>query len=276
MGCLLTAMEGPLSWARNFIGSRCALGAPDSSVAQYEQWYLLCICMCEQLVEGAKFHQDLSASWSESYETGGFGMRIKLMRAILLEVVQPNSVWLDGGCGSGILSRELSTLGAKVVGLDASPNMIRVAKSESISESQSISYKLVKSIESIDISNSTFDGILCSSVVEYVESPKAVFIEFSRVLKPEGRIVVSLPNKFSLIRMFQKFCRRMASLFGLDVFTYLEYSKKEFSLNSAEKLLRQTGFCVESVQLFDPLLPSIIANLGIGSLIIISARLEGP
>jgi 2-polyprenyl-6-hydroxyphenyl methylase/3-demethylubiquinone-9 3-methyltransferase len=228
--------------------------------------------MTEKLVDGAQFHEDLASSWSSGYASGGFGRRLRVINAALEKLVNTDSNWLDAGCGTGLLTRQICELGAKATGIDASPKMIGAALSESSSVSQVISFKQVKSIESIKYPSSEFDGILCSSVVEYVESPAKVFIEFARVLKPGGKLLVSVPNKRSLVRNVQKLCNRVAGFWGGEAFAYLDVSKQEFTREEIEASLRVAGISVESVEMFDPVLPGLLSRFGLGSLIIVVGK----
>jgi 2-polyprenyl-6-hydroxyphenyl methylase/3-demethylubiquinone-9 3-methyltransferase len=228
--------------------------------------------MTEKIVDGAQFHEDLASSWSSGYSSGGFGRRLQVIISLLEDMVLPESNWLDAGCGTGLLTREICKMGAKATGVDASPRMISAAQSESTSESQLISFQQVKSIERIDVPSDAFDGILCSSVVEYVESPVDVFMEFSRVLTPDGKLLVSVPNKKSLVRNMQKLCNHVTGLWGGKAFPYLDVSKREFTRAEIDATLREAGISADSMEIFDPLLPGLFSRFGLGSLIIVSAH----
>ena len=225
--------------------------------------------MTEKLVDGAQFHEELASNWSSGYASGGFGRRLRVIHALLDKSVFPGSNWLDAGCGTGLLTREICKMGAEVTGVDASPKMISAALSESASESELISFQQIKSIESMDLPSDEFDGVLCSSVVEYVESPAAVFIEFSRLLKPGGKLLVSVPNKRSIVRNMQKLCKYVAGLWGGKAFPYLDVSKQEFTRGEIEASLRNAGISIESMEIFDPVLPAFVARFGVGSLIVV-------
>jgi 2-polyprenyl-6-hydroxyphenyl methylase/3-demethylubiquinone-9 3-methyltransferase len=221
--------------------------------------------------ESVEFHETLAKKWSAGYNSGGFHLRKRFFRALLETVVQTNSRWLDAGCGSGVLTRELSSLGAIGLAVDASPAMIEVANKEGFQDSQRFSYKLVTTIEKLDLPNASFDGVLCSSVIEYVNEPEKALSEFFRIIKPGGVLLVSAPNRLSPIRLSQKFIRTILNISGKNCFSYLAVSKNDFRASQFRKLMESFGFIVGRIDIFDPLLPHSLSIFSLGSLFTITA-----
>ncbi len=52
--------------------------------------------------------------------------------------------------------------------------------------------------DSIPLPDASFDVIISTEVIEHLENPRAMAREFSRLLKPGGKIVVTTPNQESL------------------------------------------------------------------------------
>lgn len=49
--------------------------------------------------------------------------------------------------------------------------------------------------QSLPLGDNAFDAVLCALSVQYLQYPGAVFSEFSRVLAPGGRVVISFTNR---------------------------------------------------------------------------------
>jgi SAM-dependent methyltransferase len=56
-----------------------------------------------------------------------------------------------------------------------------------------------------------FDGIVASSVFEYLTDVQHVATELSRVLRPEGTLLLTVPNPFNFIRRLEGWFRKMPS-----------------------------------------------------------------
>jgi 2-polyprenyl-6-hydroxyphenyl methylase/3-demethylubiquinone-9 3-methyltransferase len=99
---------------------------------------------------------------------------------------------LDLGCGGGILTEGLAKKGAIMTGLDASFELIEVAKAHAITQSLSITYHhgLVEAFES-----PLFDVIVCMEMLEHVPDPHAILSACKRLLKPDGLLFLSTLNR---------------------------------------------------------------------------------
>jgi 2-polyprenyl-6-hydroxyphenyl methylase / 3-demethylubiquinone-9 3-methyltransferase len=97
---------------------------------------------------------------------------------------------LDVGCGAGLLAEPLARLGAKVAGVDASPELIEVAQQHARAAGLDIDYQAREIAEF----EGQFDLITCMEVIEHVADP-AVFVgALAKRLAPDGLLVLSTPN----------------------------------------------------------------------------------
>ena len=97
---------------------------------------------------------------------------------------------LDVGCGAGLLAEPLARLGATVTGLDASPDLIAVARSHAAEQGLAIDYRAGELTEL----EGQFDLITCMEVIEHVADPAAFVKALARRLAPDGLLILSTPN----------------------------------------------------------------------------------
>ena len=100
---------------------------------------------------------------------------------------------LDIGCGGGLLSEPMARLGAKVVGIDASNQNIKVAKYHLKKSKLNIKY-LNASPENLKIKEK-FDIILNMEVVEHVENVNYFIEQSSKFLKKSGVMFIATLNQ---------------------------------------------------------------------------------
>lgn len=97
---------------------------------------------------------------------------------------------LDVACGSGELSLKIAEKGYEVYGIDLSEDAINMAKC--FSERERIACKFeVGSVEDMPYSDGYFDKIVCSSSLEHFKDDIKALKEMHRVLKPNGRVVLT-------------------------------------------------------------------------------------
>lgn len=122
------------------------------------------------------------------------GLRDPVVRAAWAELLlplmpHPPSTVLDLGCGTGSLSLLLAAAGHHVRGLDASPQMIAVARAK-IGDAR-LSVELTQG-DAADppYEPASADVVLCRHVLWALEGRDAVMARWVRVLKPDGRLVL--------------------------------------------------------------------------------------
>jgi 2-polyprenyl-6-hydroxyphenyl methylase/3-demethylubiquinone-9 3-methyltransferase len=97
---------------------------------------------------------------------------------------------LDVGCGAGLLAEPLARLGAKVTGIDATPEVIAVAREHAQAMGLEIDYR-AGDVQQLD---GAFDLITCMEVIEHVADPAAFLQALAKRLAPDGLLVLSTPN----------------------------------------------------------------------------------
>jgi SAM-dependent methyltransferase len=94
---------------------------------------------------------------------------------------KPGERILDLGCGDGRLTEHLAALGAVVVGVDASAEMLAAARAKGLDVVQADARELPFHNE--------FDAVFSNAALHWVPDAEAVIAGVSRALKPGGRFV---------------------------------------------------------------------------------------
>lgn len=102
---------------------------------------------------------------------------------------QPKCSVLEVGCGYGYLTYALAREGFNVTGIDISENAIKSAK-ENFGDHFSN-----ESLKELLNRNIKFDLIVSTEVIEHVDEPSEFFGLCVSLLKPDGKILLTTPNK---------------------------------------------------------------------------------
>ena len=102
---------------------------------------------------------------------------------------RPGERVLDLGCGTGQLSAEIAALGAQVLGVDASPEMVEAARRAqpalefALGDGQRLEY------------GAEFDAVFSNAALHWMPDADAVVRGVSRALRPRGRFVAEFGGK---------------------------------------------------------------------------------
>jgi ubiquinone/menaquinone biosynthesis C-methylase UbiE len=96
---------------------------------------------------------------------------------------------LDAGCGSGPLSAALLAKGAGITGFDVSAAMVGLAR-QRLGDDADVHVADLAS--PLPFADAEFDDVVTSLVLHYLEDWAVPLAEFRRVLKPGGRLFVSV------------------------------------------------------------------------------------
>jgi SAM-dependent methyltransferase len=188
------------------------------------------------------FHDAIASRWEDEYKSPAFELRLTVISALTPGELR-GQTWMDAGCGTGTISRWLAAeRGASVLAIDGSANMLAHALG-----AEGVEYRKAD-VVCTGFPAASFDGIVCSSVLEYLVSPEAALKEFYRLLKPGGVLLASVPNRAMSVRIPLKLVYWLTRPLGrARCFTYLDHSKHSYSAVQFGDLLRRSGFDVERV-----------------------------
>jgi len=107
-----------------------------------------------------------------------------------------NPLYIDVGCGGGLVTEEMSKKGFKVIGFDMSEPSITQASKHAKEEGLDIIYKLGDAYNlRSEIEDASVDGIIMSDILEHLHDLPKVATEISRMLKPGGVFVFDTINR---------------------------------------------------------------------------------
>jgi SAM-dependent methyltransferase len=216
--------------------------------------------------DAVQYHSEIAARWESNYKSEVFSVRERILGELLAGHNLVGQYWLDAGCGTGTLARFLAAhKGCKVLGVDASEEMI-----SQCAPAPNTEFRQIPDICETGLPDAAFDGVLCSSTLEYVEEPSAALRELCRVLRPNGVLLVSVPNAHPVARWPVLIMYRLTKHFGhRRWFEYLDHSKHCFSEARFRALLHSCGFRAGAVRTWGVLGPSPM--LGHGTLLMFRA-----
>lgn len=110
---------------------------------------------------------------------------------------------LDVGCGSGTIAKKIQDAGHSVKGIDFSEEALKRASARGIETKQ------CNLDEGIPEEDNFYDVIWEGDIVEHVFDPIGLLKESARVLKPNGQLLVTIPNDVGLVS-------RIKMLFGIS------------------------------------------------------------
>ena len=104
---------------------------------------------------------------------------------------------LDVGCGAGVTALELARKGYQVSGIDIAPNMIQRAQEGACLQNITCDFR-VGVAEALPYGDHSFDVLIALGLLGNILDDRSVLCEMQRVLKPGGRLLVTVPNLLAL------------------------------------------------------------------------------
>ncbi len=104
---------------------------------------------------------------------------------------------LDVGCGAGLLAEPLARLGARVTGIDASPDVIAAARAHAGAQGLEIDYRH----SAVEDLAGRYDLVTCMEVIEHVADPQDFLRSLALRLASGGLVILSTPNRTARSRL---------------------------------------------------------------------------
>lgn len=163
---------------------------------------------------------------------------------------------LDVPAGEGALALRLKNLGFEVFCCDLYPQIFKL---------QNIEIKSGNLDKNLPYSDEFFDYIVCVEGLEHIENPANAIREFARLLRPDGLLIISVPNIMNIEERLKWLFNGYTSHFKPLSSEALENIKNEFGgmeeialhvnpigYSEIRFLLEKNGFRIENVFLDKP------------------------
>lgn len=106
---------------------------------------------------------------------------------------------VEVGPGSGIYLPILAAHFTEVVAVDIEDDFLEHAHELSVRHPNIIPQKI--DITKPELPESHFDLVLCSEVIEHIADSKAALSQMRRIIKPDGRLILSTPHRWSTLEI---------------------------------------------------------------------------
>jgi 2-polyprenyl-3-methyl-5-hydroxy-6-metoxy-1,4-benzoquinol methylase len=163
------------------------------------------------------------------------------LKKYIYQYFKPGSILLHAGCGSGQMEDSI-TNDFIIIGLDISQNALNIYKSNHLN-----SNLIYGTILSTGIQSNTVDGIYNLGVMEHstTEEIHTIMLEFNRILKPDGRIILFVPPEYgSTVIFFKVIHYILNNIFNKNIHFQPAEINRIKSRKHAEFLIKDTGLYI--------------------------------
>ena len=157
------------------------------------------------------WHSAIARKFDGTYKTNiSFRERIMLWSWLIDRHARKAGRALDLGCGSGIFTFHLAQTCKEMTAVDGSAAMLDICREKARAEGAANISFVEADIARVGATLSgSFDLIVCSSVIEYLDDLDAALSMMAGLLAPGGVLIVSCPNRQSLFRKVEPILHRL-------------------------------------------------------------------
>lgn len=138
-------------------------------------------------MESKTYFDDVASQW-DSMRAGFFSESIR-EKAFSVLKVEMGKLCADIGAGTGFITEGLIQKGCKVIAVDQSEEMLNQMKKKYF-DCNLIDYRQGDA-EKLPLEDNAVDYALANMFLHHVEDPSVAIQEMVRILKPEGKIVIT-------------------------------------------------------------------------------------
>ena len=167
---------------------------------------------------------------------------------LLSLVPEDLDVIVDVGCGTGALTAALAAKAARVIGIDASPDMIAQAHARQPEREFLV-------MDACDMPwQGSVDALFSNAALHWIENQEALAAAMARVLRPGGLLVCEFGARGNIGRICAAFGRAFRAFSGCEAANAAPLSSERFYFPCAEAhaaLLTRHGFSVRLAVEYD-------------------------
>ncbi|MCP4322573.1 MAG: methyltransferase domain-containing protein [Psychromonas sp.] len=206
----------------------------------------------------AQFNQQ-SKNWSEYYDSVAQSIShldIQVRAKYALQYLRSaklhkNDNLLDIGCATGNSTQLFKkATSCETFAIDFAPDMITQAK---INDTSHIHFQVADATE-LPFDNKFAMCIVSLGTLEYIPSYAQALTEYKRVLKDDGQLIISVPNKHSLFRklrnMENKVLQLIKRLFTSNAGIHAQGYHNQWDIDKLTSQLNNNGFSVTDSDFF--------------------------
>ena len=125
--------------------------------------------------------------WSQHFEPYFLPMYKKVLEQLKLT---EETLLLDAGCGAGLFSSMAISSGAQVIGIDAAPGLLEIARQRNPENNF-----MEEDLEALPFADNSFNVVAGFNSFQYAGDFGKALQEAKRVLKHKGRLVIGIWDK---------------------------------------------------------------------------------
>jgi len=168
----------------------------------------------------AGWYNNLIEKDEDSYQN-----KLILPNLIRLVEAKRGELIVDLACGQGFFSRKLAKSGARLIGIDISPELIDIARKD-----KSVEYFVSQAHKLNFLQNGYIDKVLIVLSLQNIENVQDVIEETNRILKPKGKIFIVLNHPAFRIPK--------ASSWGWDEVKKVQYRRLDSYLSESSEQIQ--------------------------------------
>lgn len=135
----------------------------------------------------SSYFKQVAGRW-DSLRSEYFGEEVR-QAAITRAYLRPEMIVVDVGAGTGFMAAGLAPLTRQVIAIDASPEMLEVAR-QNLRSFDNVAFHQADGL-SLPLPDVSVDAVFANMYLHHCPNPLAAMREMARVLRPGGRLVLT-------------------------------------------------------------------------------------